>query len=174
MPNTADALLLCPFAFASGIEGESAPANLESRDDVDPIMLLGSIVRDAASGKSYIYVRFDNGVGNVAAVAGNLAYIHTLAEWDPDTGKAQVTSDQSDSVGGAAATTSIVAGVFVNVPTDLRYTFLQCGGRRTNMNVTAAAIAGSRQVSSATDGRAISQVAADIVEPFAILLEAES
>lgn len=166
----ATVILYCPAANASGAVAFTAPNNVEARDDVDAQFRVGGHYIDAKAGKRYMYVKFDNGVGNVAAAAGNLAYVHTLAGWDPETGLAQVTSDQSDSLGGGAATTSIVAGVFVNVITDLRFGFIQVGGKRTGVNVAATIIAGDSLVSSATDGQAGEYAGTEISVPFAVSL----
>ena len=167
----ADAILYCPASNATGTVAFTAPNNVEARDDVDAQFRVGSLYKDAKAGKTYMYVKFDNGVGNVAAAAGNLAYVHSLAQWDPATGLAQVTSDQSDGLGGGAATTSIVAGVFVNIPTDLRFTFIQCGGKRVDVNCAATIVAGDSFVSSATDGQAGEYAGTEIAIPFAVALE---
>lgn len=66
-------------------------------------------------GKKYRFVKFDNGTGNVAAVAGNLAY------WTSTTG--QVTSDESDS--------SVPAGFFQAVIADGGYGWIQVRGPAT-------------------------------------------
>lgn len=166
MPNMANVILFCPAVVASGIIAGVAPNNVEGRNDVDPQFSVGGIYIEAPTGRRYLYARFNFGTGSVAAVANNLAYIHTEAAWDPAAGLAQITSDQSDSIAGGAASTSIVAGIFTGVVTSGNYCFIQCGGRRNAVNVTASA-AGNALVSSATDGRSDAQAAANISEAFA-------
>jgi len=66
-------------------------------------------------GKIYRYRQFDNGSGDVAAVSGNLAYFI-------DNGL-KVTMDVSDT------DRNLVAGVFISVPADAAYCWVQTGGR---------------------------------------------
>lgn len=81
-----------------------------------PNQVLGSVV-EAASGKVYRLVQFDNGSGNVAAVAGGAAYWKTKASFI-------VTSDITDEqMGGNSC-----AGIFTEVVTDQYYTWIQIGG----------------------------------------------
>jgi hypothetical protein len=63
-------------------------------------------------GKRYRFVKFDNGTGNVAAVAGNVAY------WTATAGT--VCSDESDW--------SVPAGVFQGVIADAGYGWIQVYG----------------------------------------------
>lgn len=68
------------------------------------------------NGKGYRFVNFDNGAGNVAAVAANLAYIKSLTDpW-------VVTMDVSDS------DRNLVTGVFLSVIPDLGYGWIQTRG----------------------------------------------
>lgn len=95
-------------------------------------------------GKLYRYVQFDNGAGNVAALAGGVAYWKSL---DPLTGTFIVTSDQTDSMGGVNA----VAGVFeVAGVTDQYYTWIQVGGA-VLAKVPAETIQGDKLTGSTTD-----------------------
>lgn len=93
-------------------------------------------------GKRYRFVRFDNGVGNVAAVAGNFAYV--LAPSGTSAGATTtVTSDLSDSAG-------VGAGVFMSAPADGEYCWVQIAGYAT---LTTALTAGA-------DGNALTPVGA--------------
>lgn len=76
---------------------------------------LGQVVED--NGKVYRLVQFDNGVGNVASVAGGAAHWKTRASFI-------VTSDQTD----AQATVNGIAGGFLGVVTDQYYCYVQIGG----------------------------------------------
>lgn len=170
MPNLGEVILFCPAILASGALAGVAPNNVEGRNDVDPQFNVGGVYIEANTGRRYLYCRFHNGVG-VASANNNIAYIHTDPAWNPAAGLAQVTSDQDQGIGGAAASTSIVAGVFTGVVTHLNFTFIQCGGRRSNVNVGAPAV-GNALVSTATDGRADAQAAANISEAFGRLISA--
>jgi hypothetical protein len=91
-------------------------------------------------GKRYRFVLFDNGAGNVAAVAGNFAYV--LAVSGASAGQTTtVTSDLSDSAG-------VGAGVFMSVPADGEYCWVQISGYAT---LTTALTAGA-------DGNALTPV----------------
>ena len=93
-------------------------------------------------GKRYRFVLFDNGAGNVAAVAGNFAYV--LAVSGASAGQTTtVTSDLSDSAG-------VGAGVFQSVPADGEYCWVQIAGYAT---LTTALTAGA-------DGNALTPVGA--------------
>jgi hypothetical protein len=88
------------------------------------------------NGKGYRYVRFDNGVGNVAPVVGGPAY------W-MDSSAGRVTSDKTSSEAGAAIGDG-VAGVFLTaVITDLNFTFLQTDGTSLAVKLAAADGAGA-------------------------------
>jgi len=100
---------------------------------------LGDIF-DGEDGKRYRFVLFDNGAGNVAAVAGNFAYV--LAVSGASAGQTTtVTSDLSDSAG-------VGAGVFQSVPADGEYCWVQIAGYAT---LTTALTAGA-------DGNALTPV----------------
>lgn len=91
-------------------------------------------------GKRYRFVLFDNGAGNVAAVAGNFAYV--LAVSGASAGQTTtVTMDLSDSAG-------VGAGVFQSVPADGEYYWVQIAGYAT---LTTALTAGA-------DGNALTPV----------------
>lgn len=91
-------------------------------------------------GKRYRFVLFDNGAGNVAAVAGNFAYV--LAVSGASAGQTTtVTSDLSDSAG-------VGAGVFMSAPADGEYCWVQISGYAT---LTTALTAGA-------DGNALTPV----------------
>lgn len=97
-------------------------------------------VYEAADGKRYKFVLFNNGAGNVAAVAGNFAYV--LAVSGASAGEiTTVTMDLSDSAG-------VGAGVFQSVPADGEYCWIQTWGPAT---LTTALTAGA-------DGNALTPV----------------
>jgi|ERR1041384_554110 hypothetical protein len=111
--------------------------------DIFPTAGLGEIVR--VKNKTYQYVRFDNGVGNVAAVAGRGAYWKDIANF-------VVTSDFSDSQGGGTEL-CLTAGVFLYAMTDLYYGWIQTGGYNASVYVSAAGAVGQRLLPSTTDGQ---------------------
>lgn len=91
------------------------------------------------NGKKYRFVRFDNGTGNVAAVAGNFCY-YLVA------GGTTVTSDLSDSV-------NIGAGMFMSAPADGEYCWIQTWGQATlNTALTAGADGNALTPVGSTDG----------------------
>jgi len=92
---------------------------------------LGTVHRDQ-SGKQYKYVQFNNGVGNVAAVAGNFAYYYAVS--GTSAGQIDiVTMDLTDTAG-------VGAGVFQAVPADSEYCWIQITGPAT---LTTALTAGA-------------------------------
>lgn len=94
------------------------------------------------NGYKYRYVKFDNGVGNVAAVVGNFAYV--LAVSGASAGQTTtVTMDLTDCAG-------VGAGVFQSIPADGQYCWLQITGYAT---LTTALTAGA-------DGNALTPVGA--------------
>lgn len=106
--------------------------------DASPKFKLGTTTEH--DGKTYKYVKFDNGAGNVAAVAGNFAYV--LAVSGASAGEiTTVTMDLSDSAG-------VGAGVFQSVPADGEYCWIQTWGPAT---LTTALTAGA-------DGNALTPV----------------
>ena len=126
-------------------------ADITSRDDVDPALNPGEVISwysGATDGyKTFQYVKFDNGAGNVAAANGALAY------WK-DQDAYTVTSDLSDAIGaGDGWRRNMVAGVFLGVPTDARYTFIQIGGRHSAVltNADDDILAGDALIAATTD-----------------------
>lgn len=98
---------------------------------------LGQIFED--NGKVYRLVQFDNGTGNVAAVAGGAAHWKTRASYI-------VTSDQTD----AEASLNSVAGAFLMALTDQYYGFVQMGGVQACVTDTTAS-AGTALIATTTD-----------------------
>ena len=96
-------------------------------------------------GKRYRFVLFDNGAGNVAAVANNFAYV--LAVSGASAGQTTtVTSDLSDSAG-------VGAGMFMSAPADGEYCWVQIAGYATlNTALTAGADGNALTPVGATDG----------------------
>jgi hypothetical protein len=96
-------------------------------------------------GKEYRYYKFNNGAGNVAAVAGNFAYF--LAVSGASAGEVtEVTMDLSDSAG-------VGAGVFQAVLTDGYYGWFQTRGHCTlTTALTAGADGNALTAVGATDG----------------------
>lgn len=91
-------------------------------------------------GKQYKYVKFNNGVGNVASVAGNVAYYYAVS--GASAGETtEVTMDVTDSGG-------VGAGVFQAVIEDGGYGWIQTRGVAT---LTTALTAG-------TDGNALTAI----------------
>lgn len=101
-------------------------ADSAARDDVDPVHTIGQKFYDPINDRVLQYVKFDNGAGNVAAVAGNLAYWLTR-----NATTYTVTMDVSDS------DRNLVCGVFLNVLTDGRYGFIQIAGRHATVKTNA-------------------------------------
>ena len=103
-------------------------------------LVVGSITEHA--GKLYKLYKFNNGVGNVASVAGNFAYIYAVSGTSAGE-TTEVTMDLTDTQG-------IGAGVFQAVIADGSYGWLQVTGVAT---LTTALTAGS-------DGNALTPVGA--------------
>jgi hypothetical protein len=113
-----------------------------SQKDATPRFPVGIIAEDPETGFRYRYMKFDNGVGNVAAVSGNFAYV--LAVSGASAGQSTtVTMDLTDCAG-------VGAGVFQSVPADGDYCWLQISGIAT---LTTALTAGA-------DGNALTPVGA--------------
>ena len=110
--------------------------------DLQPQAGLGEVITHR--GKCYQYVRFDNGVGNVAAVAGQACYWRDLTTFT-------VTSDISDSLSGATEL-AFCAGVFLYAMADLTYGWIQCGGVATGVKLSGAGAPGQVLLPSQTDG----------------------
>lgn len=99
-------------------------------------------VGSTSDGKQYKYVKFNNGVGNVASVAGNVAYYYAVS--GASAGETtEVTMDVTDSGG-------VGAGVFQAVIADGGYGWLQTRGVAT---LATALTAGA-------DGNALTAVGA--------------
>ena len=93
-------------------------------------------------GKGYKFVLFNNGVGNVASVAGNMCYYYGAGGAQDDT----VTMDLSDSV-------NIGAGAFQAVIADGDYGWIQTTGKATlTTALTAGADGNALTAVGATDG----------------------
>jgi hypothetical protein len=119
-------------------------------------------VFEGSGGKWYKFVLFDNGAGNVAAVAGNVAYI--LAVSGASAGQTTtVTSDLSDSAG-------LGAGVFQSVPADGEYCWIQIKGVATlTTALTAGADGNALTAVGATDGTLdVSALVTDAICAYAI------
>lgn len=160
-------ILLFPPAARTGQRALLGPKDIESQDSAEPIFTVGGLYENA--GKVYMYVKFDNGAGNVAAVRGQACYVDTAMSWSPHTGVATVTSDVSDAV--PANTLAICVGVFVNAITDGNYGFIQVAGVHVDA-LNSAAAAGDRLIVTTTDGSLDNATAGgDIVEYVGIALE---
>jgi hypothetical protein len=85
-------------------------------------------------GKTYRYVKFDNGTANLASAAAGVAYWKSLV---PTTSTYTVTSDQSDA--SSVGSYNAVAGIFGGIVTDGYYCFIQVGGVATAKTTTATA-----------------------------------
>lgn len=94
------------------------PSNAQNLNDIKPMFSLGATFSHT-NGKTYRYVRHDDGVA-VATAAGGAAYWLNRA-----TGT--VTSDKTSSAYGAAVGAG-VAGIYQGVVTDQRYTWLVTEG----------------------------------------------
>jgi hypothetical protein len=105
---------------------------------------LGQIY-ETVGGKRYRYVQFNNGVGNVAAVAGNFAYVYAVSGAS-DGQTTIVTMDLTDCA-------EVGAGVFQAVLTDLYYGWVQIAGYATlTTALTAGGDGDPLTPTGATDG----------------------
>lgn len=113
----------------------------------------------SGGGKVYKFVKFNNGSGDVAAVAGNMAYY--LAETGAET--FTVTSDLSDSA-------YIGAGMFMSVPADGEYCWIQVSGPATlNTALTAGADGNALTPVGSTDGALdVSAAVTDAICAYAV------
>lgn len=102
-------------------------------------------VYESYDGKRYKFVLFNNGAGDVAAVAGNFAYIYAVS--GASAGQiTTVTMDLTDTQG-------IGAGVFQSVPADGEYCWIQTWGPATlTTALTAGADGNALTAVGATDG----------------------
>lgn len=109
-----------------------------------PEFPLGTIYR-APSGKQYKYVQFNNGVGNVASVAGNFAYYYAVS--GTSAGQIDiVTMDLTDCA-------EVGAGVFQAVIADTGYGWIQTRGPATlTTALTAGGDGDPLTPTGATDG----------------------
>lgn len=106
---------------------------------------LGTLGRVDGSGKLYKYVKFNNGAGDVASVAGNFCYYYAVS--GASAGQyTEVTMDVTDSGG-------IGAGVFQAVIADGGYGWIQVTGVATlTTALTAGADGNALTAVGATDG----------------------
>lgn len=105
---------------------------------------LGDIFQ-GVDGKRYRFVLFNNGAGDVAAVAGNFAYVYAPSGTSAGA-TTTVTSDLSDSAG-------VGAGVFQAAPADGEYCWVQISGFATlTTALTAGADGDALTPTGATDG----------------------
>lgn len=105
---------------------------------------LGMVIE--VGNKCYRLVKFDNGAGNVASVAGGVAH------WK-DRSAFTVTSDCTDAESGNNG----VAGVFRGVVTDGYYCFVQNGGYVADFTTGGSVADGDVLVSKGTDLTAVTQ-----------------
>jgi hypothetical protein len=127
---------------------------------------LGTLYR--YKGNVYRYVKFDNGSGDVAALAGGPVHWKTLS---PSTGVFTVTSDYTD----AAMNVNSVAGIILSVVTDLYHTWIQVGGVALAKS-HASQVAGDIAIGASTD-LVFGRIAADATitsVPFGVAIEALS
>ena len=117
---------------------------LVSRTDATQQFTLGQVYR-AQSGKQYKYVQFNNGVGDVAAVSGNVAYYYAVS--GASAGQIDiVTMDLTDTAG-------VTAGVFQSVPANGEYCWIQTKGPATlTTALTAGADGNALTAVGSTDG----------------------
>ncbi len=107
--------------------------------------LVAGNVTEMQDGKQYKLVLFNNGVGNVAAVAGNFCYSYAVS--GASAGQINVvTMDVTDSGG-------IGMGVFQSVPADGEYCWIQITGSATlTTALTAGADGDALTAIGTTDG----------------------
>lgn len=122
---------------------------------------------EAAGGKIYKFVKFNNGVGNVAAVAGNVCYYYAVSGTSAGQ-TTEVTMDVTDSGG-------IGAGVFQSVPADGEYCWIQIKGPATlTTALTAGADGNALTAVGTTDGTLdVSAAVTDAIVAFAIDADAK-
>lgn len=129
--------------------------------DTTPAFTLGSLGR-TDDGKLYKYVQYDTGAGNVAAVAGNVAYYYAPSGASAGA-TTVVTSDLSDSAG-------LGAGVLQAVLADGEYGWIQVAGTATiTPALTAGADGNALTAVGATDGTLdVSAAVTDAVVAYAV------
>jgi hypothetical protein len=140
---------------------------IENTNDATAKNPLGTLYR--YKGNLYRYVKFDNGSGNVAALAYGVVHWKSLS---PSAGTFTVTSDYTDAIG----TVNTVAGVLgTTAVTDGYYTWIHVGGLVTALVTTSTAI-GDGMIGFATD-LTFGRIAADsemLTVPFGIAVTAIS
>lgn len=105
---------------------------------------LGDIY-EGPDGKRYRFVLFNNGAGDVAAVAGNFAYVYAVSGTSAGQ-TTTVTMDLTDTAG-------IGAGVFQSAPADGEYCWVQISGFATLTTALSAGADGDALTpTGATDG----------------------
>ncbi len=118
---------------------------------------------EAAGGKIYKFVKFNNGVGNVAAIVGGAAYYYAVS--GASAGQTtEVTMDVTDSGG-------IGAGIFQSIPADGEYCWLQIKGPATMLVSLTAGADGNAltAVGAGADGALdVSAAVTDAIVAFAI------
>ncbi len=122
---------------------------------------------EAAGGKIYKFVKFNNGVGNVAAVVGNVCYYYAVSGTSAGQ-TTEVTMDVTDSGG-------IGAGVFQSVPADGEYCWIQIKGPATlTTALTAGADGNALTAVGATDGTLdVSALVSDAIVAYAVDADAK-
>lgn len=124
---------------------EISTGNPATVNDATAKMPIGATFRH--NGKKYRYVRFNNGTGNVAPVAGGPAWPHTITVPTSLVGPVfTVTADQTDSIMERSA-----VGAFLGVPTDGNYCCIQIGGIA--QCVVPGGVEGDMVIGSATDNQ---------------------
>ena len=112
--------------------------------DQIPKFTPGAVFEDE-DGKKYKYFLFNNGVGNVASVAGNFGYYYAVSGAGAAANSKTVTMDLTDGLAGA--------GVFQAVIADGEYGWLQITGEATLTTALTAGADGNALTSiGSTDG----------------------
>ncbi len=112
---------------------------------------------EAAGGKVYKLVLFNNGVGNVAAVVGNVCYIYAVS--GASAGEINtVTMDLTDCAG-------IAAGVFQSIPADGEYCWIQVKGSATLTTALTAGADGDALTARGAGADGTLDVAAAVTDP---------
>jgi hypothetical protein len=144
------------------------PSGMTSQNDTTAMNPVGCLHRHA--GNVYRYVKFDNGNGNVASVAGAPAYWYALTPYNAGATAPlfTVTSDYSYGLGANA-----VAGAFIAVNTDGCYIWIQVAGVVTSAPIDTSSVAGSRHLGGADSVWTLCSSNAEN-EPFAQSLAADT
>ena len=112
--------------------------------------------------KVYRYYKFDNGADNIAAVSGNIAVFFAEKQ---DT----VTSDVS-----SGDTNKVAAGMFVSVPADGQFCWLQVRGPATVNQAINSGADGAGCIPHSTDGMLTIATANDVIAPCATASDASA